>query len=227
MAQVLENFRTFTGGTWQIVIVVVCLSIAWYILSMALEAYRQGNVKKTFEGIVGWVTVIVFSMCIAIPMTMYMIGSVFDQVSDSDVLHTMETTVNESARFAVDMTDGDGTVTMPNIPKPSSRGGEPNVIRTVQEAVQPTPVVQTIIVAPPANPNAAPTLVPWTPPTPVGQGPPVINQVTVARGDTLYKIATRVYGNGEHWRRLCQHNFNGNQRACDNLRVGQVINIPQ
>lgn len=231
MNGVMQNIQTFASGTWELILVVICLAIAWYILSMALEAYKVGNIKKVFEGMTGWIMVIIFGMCIAIPMTLYMVGSVFDQISDSKLVTTVETTVSEGARFAADMADGDGQATLPNIPSPGV--GEPSAIRVAPQPpalMLPTPVPHHH--APqtqPHHPSAAPTLVPWTPPTPISQQPqhPVTpSQVVVARGDTLYKIASRIYGNGEWWKQLCAHNFANVQHRCDNLVVGQVILIP-
>lgn len=223
MNNVLENIKTFADGAWEFIAVILVIAIAWYILQMALEAYKQGNIKKVLEGISGWMIVMIFGGCVAIPMSLYMFGSVFDQVTTAPALETVKVTVSESARFTADMVDGDGEVTMPNIPSPARRSSEPIVIRNAPQPTQPA-AAPTLVPTPVVhNPSAAPTLAPWTPPTPVGQQP---KTVTVGRGDTLFKIAKRLWGDGEKWRDLCNHNFGGNKRQCDRLSVGQVINIP-
>jgi len=46
---------------------------------------------------------------------------------------------------------------------------------------------------------------------------------TIRKGDTLWNISQRAYGNGKHWRRLAEANSGLDPRR---LRIGQSIAIP-
>ncbi len=51
------------------------------------------------------------------------------------------------------------------------------------------------------------------------------NTYTVAKGDSLSKIAKQMYGNANHWRRI----FDANRDQLDNpdlIHPGQVLKIP-
>ena len=47
---------------------------------------------------------------------------------------------------------------------------------------------------------------------------------TLCKGDTLWSVALKFYGNGKRWKEIAQANNIDNPAK---LRVGQVLNIPQ
>lgn len=51
----------------------------------------------------------------------------------------------------------------------------------------------------------------------------VIQKYTVKRGDTMHKIAQRLYGDGGKWVAICKANP---MRDCNDLRAGMVLNLP-
>jgi nucleoid-associated protein YgaU len=234
MNDVLSGITIFAEGAWEILVVVLVATLGWYILSLALEAYRTKDVKKVMSGITGWVAVVILSAVALVPLALWLFGSIYESVVHHPVLITAKETVSESARFTTDVIDGDGKVTMPNIPPPIKSVGDPVVVSTVNQEEQPQhqPIVvnvhtgdgNTTSSQPLGNVSVGqtPQEVPPTPSAPSMS----TGSYTVQRGDTLYRIAKAKYGDGEKWRTLCDHNFGGNKSRCDNLRVGQVITIP-
>lgn len=248
----LDSLPSVVSGAWKIALVVLVFALAWYILSIAKEAWTKGSISGVFESATAWVITVVFAVLIAIPLAGWMFGKVYSQVFEHAIVKTAEKTVTETARFAVDVVDGDSTITLPNIPSP--RGGEPGITVIdsgrhkggIKGGHNPPPVdaqsgddayqeylrqyYQQHGQAPAPNSEPIggvhhgqqPGVQPPTTAPPVTSG----GTYTIQRGDTLYKVARAQTGDGENWKVLCSLNFGGNKQQCDNLRVGQVIKLP-
>jgi nucleoid-associated protein YgaU len=72
-------------------------------------------------------------------------------------------------------------------------------------------------------PAAAPSSAPPPPPAAPSPSAPKARTVTVKRGDTLFAIAQRVYGNGSKWPAIASANGIRNPK---NVAVGKVLRIP-
>jgi nucleoid-associated protein YgaU len=168
----------------------------------------------------------------------------------------VQKSVTETARFTVDIVDGDNTITLPDVSPERSR--DPNIIiqkdgSSLQQNTPPQSSPQQN--TPPQNgtdndvyqeylrnyynQNGTPSqsineplggVHPGQQPgnQPQTTAPPITSSqsYTIRRGDTLYKIARSQMGDGEKWRILCDLNFSGNKSQCDNLLIGQVIKLP-
>jgi nucleoid-associated protein YgaU len=88
------------------------------------------------------------------------------------------------------------------------------------ERGRPTPSPEPVNSAAPVPPPAAPAA---AAPAPAPPPTPLVLRHTVARGETLYRIAGRYYGVGEKWMLIAR--ANDIRRPAD-LRVGRVLLIP-
>jgi len=86
-----------------------------------------------------------------------------------------------------------------------------------------TPTTQTepITATPAYTPQASPSSITVAPQINVTNGTP--NNYTVQRGDTLWSIARKVYGNGQKWQQLASANAISDPTK---LRVGQTLVVP-
>lgn len=110
-------------------------------------------------------------------------------------------------------------------PAPTPAGGP--------AVVAPTPAPSPVVVAPPSDPDARITMIPVASPVPVATPAPTPapaatpadkdRTYTVAKGDTLYKIAATVYGDGNQLTLIAKANPSVDPNV---LREGQTITIP-
>jgi len=118
--------------------------------------------------------------------------------------------------YPPDMADGSSA---------SAMGGRASSIFEPLPEVQPVyepnqgPVVMTFDQSP-VLPTSGPSQSTYTPPA---HTPPSGSAITVSRGDTLWSLASRHYGNGQRWRDIAAANGINNERQ---LRVGQRLVIP-
>lgn len=80
----------------------------------------------------------------------------------------------------------------------------------------------------PGPPSAVPTATPAKPvgpppPKPASPAPPAARRYTVRQGDTPWKIAVAMYGDGNRWPAIMTANRLRDPRR---LRVGQILSIP-
>lgn len=143
----MEILLKSISGYWTIALVVVVFVIGWYILMIARTAWEARSVSAVFHGMAGWVIAIVFAVCIALPMAGWMFNQVYKQIFKHPIVKTAEDTVAETARFTVDVLDGDGTIAMPSINAPR---GEPDDVIIIPNAHTPHPT------HPPVYPTAIP-----------------------------------------------------------------------
>jgi uncharacterized membrane protein len=242
----IEKFPQIVGGYWAILCVVIVMVIGWYILMLAKDGWETKNLKSVFSGMAGWVLTIIFGVVIAIPLIGWMLNELLEIVPQHEAVQLVQKSVTETARFTVDIVDGDNTITLPDVSPERSR--DPNIIiqKDGSSPQQNTPPqdgtdndVYQEYLRNYYNQNGTPSqsineplggVHPGQQPgnQPQTTAPPITSSqsYTIRRGDTLYKIARLQTGDGEKWRILCDLNFGGNKSQCDNLRVGQVIKLP-
>lgn len=252
MSGLVEKLPSVVSGYWTIACVLIAFAIGWYILMLAKDGWEMKSPAMVMKSATGWVITVVIATIVLLPLGGWMFGEVFSFVFDNQILKTVERTASETARFTVDLVDGDGTITLPSIPNP--KGNEPDVVVVQGGNSQPN-TAPAPTSAPsgdddayqeylrryyesngaaqqPSNGSDEPLGGVSTeqqagpPPTPSAPQIASGGTYTVGRGDTLYRIAQAKLGDGEKWTVLCSLNFSGNKRQCDNLTVGQTIKLP-
>ncbi|PTY06280.1 peptidoglycan-binding protein [Opitutaceae bacterium EW11] len=112
---------------------------------------------------------------------------------------------------------GDATETAPALPPPSRSA--------VTTPVQTVPLATAAPAPKPAQ--AAATTPTRTATTPPAASANAARRHVIAKGDTLYSLAQRYYGNRSRWRDIFEANRDVLRSKDDPLRIGQELKIPQ
>ncbi len=106
-------------------------------------------------------------------------------------------------------------------------GGQATNIAPTETQITPVPPApaQPVVVAPPPPPPVAPPVIIESAPPKAEAAPAKPKTYTVKKGDSLWRIAGRVYGNPFKWPRIYQANKE-KIKSPNKIYPGQVLKIP-